>query len=104
MIKMELKGPVYAHDCDACVFLGHYEERDLYYCPGELGGTVIARASGKPSDYASGLPFGRMRLGSLVNFHLRVAYLIAADLGYVPFVWDGVEFWPEGDKSERGKD
>jgi len=95
-----LQGPVYRHDCNACVFLGHYEEKDLYYCPGGpggTGGTVIARASGKPSDYASGLPFGKVRLGNpIVYHHLRVAYLIAADLGYVPFVWGDTEVWPEG--------
>lgn len=96
-------GPMFAHDCDHCVYMGHYEGHDLYFCPQEAGGegTVIARWSGNGPDYASGLPFGQIPLGSRekrpskVVRLLRVAYLIAADLGYVPFVWGAMEVWPE---------
>lgn len=98
--RFALKGPVYAHDCDDCVFLGHYEGHDLYFCPKEADeGTVIARWSGDGPDYASGLPFGHVPLSnskfSASVTYLRVAYLIAADLGYVPFKWNGLELWPE---------
>ena len=49
--------PRYQHDdCDACVYLGQFNEYDLYYCPGEP--TVIARASSNGPDYFSGIIFG----------------------------------------------
>lgn len=97
--RWPLKGPVFAHDCDECVYLGHYEGHDLYLCPKEVSGcTVIARWSGEPSHYASGMPFGEMPLGTFGGTHsryLRVAQLLAADLGHLPFVWSGTKFWPE---------
>ena len=107
--RLPLDGPVFAHDCSDCVFLGHYQEHDLYFCPKDSvdGGTVIARWSGIGSDYASGLVFGRVPLGEKREGHggmtrlLRVAYLIAADLGYVPFVWQGMEVWPYNCRKEQ---
>lgn len=47
--------PRYLHDCDTCVFLGHFEEYDLYFCPARLFSTVVARFSGEIADYTSGL-------------------------------------------------
>jgi hypothetical protein len=51
--------PLFRHDCDKCVFLGTLNRKDLYVCP--IGdkqiGTLVARASSVPSDYASGLQF-----------------------------------------------
>lgn len=98
--RLPLEGPVFAHDCDECIYLGHYEEHDLYFCPKELGGegTVIARYGGDGPEYASGLPFGQQPLGYYTGTHsrhLRIAYLIAADLGFVPFSWGGILSWPE---------
>lgn len=109
-MKDILKGPVFLHDCEDCVFLGHYEEHDLYFCPKEAGseGTVIARWSGNGPDYASGLPFGKHPIGSCGGTHtslLRIAYLIAADLGYVPFTWGGMEILaPELCKKDGDKE
>ena len=98
--------PIYEHDCDKCVFLGNYDGHDLYYCPAGVRGTVIARFSGGGPDYSSGLPFGRRPLGYFKGAnipHLRVAYLIAADLGYVPFTWgDSLEVSPEQCQREGG--
>jgi len=98
--RLPLKGPVFEHDCDKCVFLGHYEKHDLYYC-GENIGTVIARWSSNGPDYASGVPLGIIPLrdegmysSELAAKILRVAYLIAADLGYLPFAWKGIQIWP----------
>lgn len=103
--RLPLDGPVFAHDCDACIFLGHYEDSDLYFCGKEMGlGTVIARYGGDGPAYASGLPFGQKPLGTYKGTHtfkLRIAYLIAADLGLVPFVFDSTEFWPEACKKEE---
>jgi hypothetical protein len=51
--------PRYNHDCDKCVFLGEYEEYDLYFC-GQgtlLTSTVIARYSNNGEDYTSGIDF-----------------------------------------------
>lgn len=37
--------PRYVHDGAKDIFLGHWEEFDLYYCPGLGGGVVKARWS-----------------------------------------------------------
>ena len=86
----------FKHDCNACVFLGHYQGSDLYFCP--RGGpaangipTVIARRSNDPPDYTSGMVFAMPSLKERVAnkyalddgiVALRVARLIAIDLGY----------------------
>ena len=76
--------PVFEHDCDACIFLGHYEGHDLWFCPREVAGyTVIARWSSDGPDYRSGAPFGKMPLDDGGGI-LRVAHLIAADFGLIP--------------------
>lgn len=50
--------PKYVHDCDVCVFLGNFEDMDLYVCRGESGGgTYVARQSDQDSDYISGVAF-----------------------------------------------
>ena len=57
---VDLRGPQYAHDCDSCVFLGCYQEKDLYICPNGIEKrliTVLARNSSNAPDYISGLPF-----------------------------------------------
>lgn len=81
------------HDCDKCEFLGHFEEHDLYWCPGSaLGPTVVARWSSAGPDYTSGVSLAicrslqEMKHTEGVTFTdraLRVAYLIARDLGRV---------------------
>jgi hypothetical protein len=48
----------YQHDCNNCIFLGHYKEYDLYYCPSDRGAiysTVIARYGNEGHEYASGI-------------------------------------------------
>lgn len=55
--------PRHKHDCDCCVFLGHYDkgetQYDLYYCPQPAmpESTLIARF-GPDGDYLSGMVFG----------------------------------------------
>lgn len=47
--------PVFEHDCDQCLFIGHYRGHDLYRCP--QGGTVVtivARYGNEGPDYTSG--------------------------------------------------
>lgn len=46
---------IYKHDCDKCVFLGHYHEHDLYVCPN--GPTVLGRFGDIGYEYLSGLLF-----------------------------------------------
>ena len=46
--------PLYTHDCEVCVFIGHLLDMDLYVCPqGELP-TLVARYSDFGPDYQSG--------------------------------------------------
>lgn len=61
--------PRYQHDCEKCVWLGRYNEYDLYACgkPSTEGNdeilekvivnSIIARRSSKPEDYKSGTCF-----------------------------------------------
>ena len=49
--------PLYEHDCDDCVFLGSFQNADLYYHEGRIETTVIARYSSDGPDYSSGLCF-----------------------------------------------
>jgi len=30
-----MTSPKFLHDCSRCVFLGHFQKHDLYYCPKE---------------------------------------------------------------------
>lgn len=92
--------PRFQHDCGACVFLGHYEEHDLYYCPGEP--TVIARYSSEGPGYKSGLPFANetladssaaARLPRSCRHLLRVAWLIAKDMDVITKNQEKTEIW-----------
>jgi hypothetical protein len=54
--------PRFKHHCTTCQFLGHFAQRDLYYCAtGGIGEepTLIARRSDEGWDYESGFSFGR---------------------------------------------
>lgn len=43
--------PRFEHDCQNCIFLGGYEEYDLYFCPQGGLPTIIARTSSEGGDY-----------------------------------------------------
>lgn len=58
------KDQMFTHDCDRCIFLGHWEDPemldgyqhfDFYACPARPGMTtsIIARYSNEGSDYVS---------------------------------------------------
>lgn len=53
--------PMFTHDCEQCVFLGHYNNHDLYYCghPDVQQGipTLIARWGNDGPEYSSGMAF-----------------------------------------------
>lgn len=67
--------PVFKHDCYDCVFLGHYNDRDLYFC----ADTVIARYGDNRPDYSSGMGFARPD----GNQSLYQAKLLAIDKGLI---------------------
>ena len=51
--------PVFAHDCQSCVFLGHFESCDLYWCMRDImqyngKPTLIARYSDGTKDMIFG--------------------------------------------------
>lgn len=74
--------PKYKHDCDACIFLGNYADRDLYICFRDSvdGYTVISRWSSEGANYSSGAVFGKISLHE-GGRRLRIAHLIAEDFG-----------------------
>ncbi len=44
----------FKHDCDRCMFLGHFGGYDVYRCNQKvLGVTYLARCSDDPGDYSS---------------------------------------------------
>jgi hypothetical protein len=51
----ECMRPQFTHDCDRCVFLGRYQECDLYFCKGVGFPTVLARWGSEGPEYTSGL-------------------------------------------------
>jgi len=63
----------FKHDCSVCVYLGEFQDYDLYYCPDEP--TVIARY-GTGGDYLSGLYF-------ITTFPLLEAYNRASKAGLI---------------------
>lgn len=77
--------PLFAQDCKHCTFLGTYAGADLYHCAcWGSNPTVIARRSNEISDYAPGLAVARAAdLAEHEIPELRVAYLIAKDLGLI---------------------
>lgn len=51
--------PLYKHDCNECIFLGRFNQKDLYFCDqNKTLPTILVRHSSKDSDYTSGLEFG----------------------------------------------
>lgn len=48
--------PRFTHDgCPRCVFLGNWEDHDLYFCPQNGMPTVLARYGDEGSHYLSGV-------------------------------------------------
>ena len=53
-MSIEPLTPAFEHDCDECVFLGRYEDHDLYLCPQGGMPTVVARWGNDGPEYTSG--------------------------------------------------
>lgn len=54
--------PLYIHDCEYCIYLGSYQNCDLYSC----GESVVARKSSEPRDYDSGSIYNSKFITALV--------------------------------------
>jgi hypothetical protein len=68
----------FKHDCNSCIFLGHVNKNDLYYCKHGMGNvpTVIARYGSAPGNYKSGMSFIKL------DKHLEKAAELARAKGY----------------------
>lgn len=78
--------PWFIHDCDDCVFLGHFNpghrRTDLYYCPTEP--TVVARR-GLDGEYLSGL---ESRIPALIAAEVRYAQHVLGHLKRPDLTYD----------------
>lgn len=57
MNNLHTPHPYYQHTCPHCIFLGNFEDYDLYFCHNAKLDTVIARYGDNGPDYTSGLGF-----------------------------------------------
>ena len=75
----------FEHDCSKCFFIGRSQKYDLYFCEQHTLPTVIARYGDKGHQYLSGMALAKsVRIAKDMDADivaLRVAYLIAADMG-----------------------
>jgi hypothetical protein len=82
--------PRYQHDCSRCIFLGQYDDADLYFCGKGPNATVIARFSGDGADYTSGLEVSYGSNAALSVARVRaqgeglLAYNLHQALHYLP--------------------
>ena len=79
--------PRHKHDCDACQFLGVWDDKDrydLYVCgQDKVANTVIARWGSEGSEYVSGL------IARESSYVLREAWLRAQLEGWrLPAYWE----------------
>lgn len=54
-----MEDPRFIHDCETCVYLGHYKHADLYICnirPVCIAPSLIARLGDEDSDYCASHP------------------------------------------------
>jgi hypothetical protein len=63
-----MEKPKFKHDCDKCIFLGHYDGADLYQCNDTSG---IARYGNKGPQYISDFIYNA---GYLSSKHLHEAF------------------------------
>ena len=53
--------PRYTHDCEGCLYIGHFGRYDCYFCP-QGDATIIARYGNEAPEYASGIEFAKRPL------------------------------------------
>lgn len=92
--------PKYKHDCKYCRFLGNYNDQDLYLCSvhsDHYPVVVVIYGPGGNKSYKCELLKSKplWELEDEQAKVIRVAALIAADLGLVPFFWGSMEVFPK---------
>jgi len=101
-----MKNSRFKHDCDDCIYLGQYNEFDLYFCPGtgeQYTETVIARYSDEGNDYHSGMEFATS--GKIIQLVVAMERAIKKGLYIKPFVkMDKTTIQGIIDKSESPSD
>jgi hypothetical protein len=75
--------PRYTHDCDVCIFVGHFERYDVHYCPRCDGGSLIMRFSNDGPEYAS-MPIGGIAANPNAESILVKGLAFARAAGVVP--------------------
>ncbi len=103
--------PKFKHDCDSCIFLGHFYDHDVYFC-GQKGlkesdrellyrTTIISRYSDEGSECASGVSFAQSYYYQILcgeNLSVRKTSM-ASGQGYEEalkrkFIIEDPEFFP----------
>jgi hypothetical protein len=74
-------GTARARRCGRCIFLAHANDFDLWFCAAEP--TLLARGSGEPGGYTSGMEFGKVQSDSGELGPLGLAYRLALEDGLV---------------------
>jgi len=80
--------PVYSHDCESCKFLSHFEDSDLYFCT-ESQAIIVQHGPGACESRSIAHDPLRVLMAlnssSLTDLKFRVAYLLASDMGLLPW-------------------
>ena len=74
--------PRWKHDCPSCVYLGQYENADLYACVKNDEIKTLIDRTGEDGDYGSGTCFAFSRFQPPATNPKYIAYTRAIALGY----------------------
>lgn len=77
-LRIILEAPIFAHDCDECLFLGRVDGGDAYVCDKQGYRTLLLRDGDSPHEYQS-YPIGMLRSSP-------IPHPWGAALDRVPFV------------------
>ena len=91
-IMMHLRGAIYEHDCNKCVYLGGVNRDlgggekpyDLYFCEQNGLPTVSARYGNKGPEYISGMAYAELYLRDNPDHPLAVALILAKERKLLP--------------------
>lgn len=75
--------PIFKHDCDVCVFLGHRNGYDTYACPQMGAPTIVCRYGDEGANYKSGL------VSSTLDSDIRWGLSEALARGIIRVTWVG---------------
>ena len=60
--------PKFEHDCDSCIYLGRFSEKDAYLCPKDLG-SLILRYGDSGEEYSSSMVKLAIQLPPISELH-----------------------------------